>query len=108
MPCEFFKRIWEIMGEELYQMAKETFSQEKLSEFLNQGLIKLIPKNVFKHSNSVWHLILLLSVSYKILAKAMVMWFRKIVVHIVKQEQSGFVKGIFILDKVIFIWDPME
>ena len=75
----------------MYQMAKEAFSQRKLSEFLNPALIELIPKNAAKDSISGWRPITLLNVSYKILAKAIAILIQKIAAHIVRQEQTGFV-----------------
>jgi hypothetical protein len=51
-------------------MAKEVFCYGKLPEFLNKGLIKLIPKTAAKDSIRGWFPIALLSVSYKILEKA--------------------------------------
>lgn len=40
-----------------------------ISESLNQGLIKIIPKNTTKDSVGGWRPITLLSISYKIMAK---------------------------------------
>jgi hypothetical protein len=67
------------------------------------GLIKLIPKNVARDSIGRWHPITLLSVAYKIMAKAMALQVRDVAWKIVHKEKHGFVQGCFILDTVIFI-----
>jgi hypothetical protein len=45
LPCEFYKEMWDIVGDDFCNLAHEVFSIGCLSESLNQGLIKLIPKN---------------------------------------------------------------
>jgi hypothetical protein len=44
--CEFFKAMWDTVGGNLCCMDSENLSSSNLTESLNQGIIKLIPKNV--------------------------------------------------------------
>jgi len=46
LHCEFYKAMWDTIGDDFCCLASEVFSFGGLSEFLNQGLIKIIPKNV--------------------------------------------------------------
>jgi len=45
-PCDFYKVIWDMVGDEFRSFSTGTFSYRDLIESLNQGLIKLISKNV--------------------------------------------------------------
>jgi hypothetical protein len=44
LPCEFTKVTWDTVGEAL-TLTHKVFIEGKLSECLNQGLIKIIPKH---------------------------------------------------------------
>lgn len=48
IPCEFYKVIWDIVGDDFSHMDSKTFSIRCLSEFINQGIIKTIPNNSLK------------------------------------------------------------
>lgn len=43
-PCEFYKGMWETVGDDFCHLASKAFSSGTLTKFINQGLIKLIPK----------------------------------------------------------------
>lgn len=63
LPCEFYKSLWDAIGEDFCSMASEVFASGCLSEFINQGLIKLIPKNVAIDSIGGWRPITSLTVA---------------------------------------------
>lgn len=45
LPCEFSKAMWNIIGDDFCCLASQVITSGRLSEFLNQGLIKIISKN---------------------------------------------------------------
>lgn len=45
LPCKFYKTMWGTVGDDFCALAHELFSSGTLSEFLNQGFIKIIQKN---------------------------------------------------------------
>jgi len=49
-----------------------------------------------------------LNVSYKIIVIAITLKFRSILPLIIQPEKIGFVKGRYILDNVIIVWEGME
>lgn len=84
LPCEFYKAMWDTIGDEFCRLASKVFSFGRLSEFLNQGLIKLIPKNFTNDTIGGWRPITLLSVAYKIMAKAMPRRMRVVAQNVVR------------------------
>ena len=68
LPCEFYKVIWDTVRDDFCSLVWEGSSQ-KLLEFLNQHLIKFIPKNTVRDIIWGWHPIALLIVVCKIMAK---------------------------------------
>jgi hypothetical protein len=70
LPCEFYKAMWDTIGDDFCSLAFKVFSFGWLFVFLNQGLIKLIPKKAARDFISGWQPITLLIVSYEIMAKA--------------------------------------
>ena len=55
LPCEFYKTMWSTMGDEFCALANKLFSIGSLIEFLNRGLIKLIPNNFGRKSIDGWY-----------------------------------------------------
>jgi hypothetical protein len=51
LPCEFYNAMWDSIGDDLYCLAIEAISSGVLTESLNQGLIKIIPKNVARDTS---------------------------------------------------------
>ena len=63
IPCEFYNVMSDTIGDDLGHMAYEEFSTRCLSEFINQGLIKIIPKNTLRDTIGGLSPITLLSVA---------------------------------------------
>lgn len=108
LPCEFYKAMWDSIGDDFCCLVDEIFTSGSLSQFLNQGLINLIPKNASRDTIGGWRPITLLSVAYKIIAKAMAMRIRAVARSVVRKQQTGFVQGRFILDTVISACKALE
>ena len=70
-------------------------------------MIKLIPKNAARDSIGGRRPITLLSVTYKIMVKAVALRVRDVARKIVRREKTGFVQGRFI-ETVISAWEAME
>jgi len=83
-------------------------STKCLSESLNQGPIKLIPKNTVMDSIGGWWPITLLRIGYKIIAKDLAKRVRDVARKIVCREKTSFVQGQFILDTFLSSWVAME
>ena len=70
-PAEFYKRFWNILGEDLVGMINYGFSAGRLSATQRSGVITLLHKKVDCLSMKNWRPITLLCVDYKIAAKSL-------------------------------------
>jgi hypothetical protein len=50
LPCDFYKAMWDTIGDDLCSLASRDFLTSRSSDFLNQGLIKFILNNAYKDS----------------------------------------------------------
>jgi hypothetical protein len=68
LPCEFYKAMWDTIGDDFSHLEIKVFNSNRLFKYLNQELIKLIPKNAAANTIMGWQPITLLGVAYKIMA----------------------------------------
>ena len=108
VSCEFYKSMWYIVVNDFSHMDSESFSTRCLIEFINQGLIMLIPNNSLGDTIEGWRSITLLSIAYKIMANAMALQFRDVEKKIMHKEQPWYVQGRIIMDIMISTWESME
>jgi hypothetical protein len=86
-------------------MAKYVFSFRRISKLQNQGLIKLIPKDLTRDNINTWHPITWLNVSYKILVKVLTMRLKQVANQIALPKKTCFIHGIYILDTILTMWE---
>lgn len=108
LPMEFYRTLWHHIREEFYNVYLEGIETGSLGVIINQGLIKLIPKEKQEDSINGWRPITLLNTSYKIIAKALSKRIKPITQEIVRSEQTSFLGGKFILDNLILAWESVE
>jgi hypothetical protein len=70
MHSEILRTLRDIIGDDFNHLDSSAFASRCLLESINQGLIKIILKNVASDTIEQWKPINLLSVAYKIIAKA--------------------------------------
>lgn len=107
-PVEFYKKNMKWIVDDLHALNLEAISKGTLGKEINQGLIKLIPKEGDKTLVKNWRPITLLNVSYKILAKVVANRLIRILPKIISPTQTGFVKGRFILKNLVTYWESLE
>lgn len=93
--------------DDLFLVYKEALERRSLGKNINKGIIKLLPKEGDKTLIRNWRPITLLNVSYKILAKVLAKRFVNILPKFIN-TQTGFIKGIYILENLITSWEAME
>lgn len=79
-----------------------------LGPILNKGNVKFIYKEGDSKLINDWRYITLLNVSYKIIAKALILKIRPLLPLIFQPEQIFFIQGRYILDNIIVVWEGME
>lgn len=108
IPNEFYKVFADLLAPYILLIWKETMHFGCLPLSIHSGIIKLIHKMEDKNNINNWHPITCLNFIYKVFA---LVYARRISPHLdalILKEQKGFIKGRFILDAIIAIWEGME
>ena len=112
-PCgwspEFFITFWDQLGTLYTAVVQEIFEKKILPTSFTTSITTLLPKKQ-KDRRLVENLrpISLLSVTYKILAKALATRIAKIASSVVHPDQTGFIKGRYIGENVRLILDLIK
>lgn len=108
LTSEFYQTFSEVLVDPIIQVWREATRFGSLPTQVNQGLIKLIHKKGPKEEVGNWRPLTMLNSVYKIIAKALA---RRLTLHMdswISKEQKGFIKGRFILDAIIALWEGFE
>lgn len=90
------------------EVYKEATGKGSLGVDINRGLIKLHLKEGDKALIKNWRPIILLNVSYKILAKMLSIRLENILPRLICNTHMGFIKGKCILENIITSWEAIE
>ena len=72
LHARFFQRFWLIVGDSVKREVREAFTSQKVSKYLNQTLIALIPKKLGPETVSHYRPISLCNTVYKVIFKIIV------------------------------------
>ena len=101
LPAEFYKRFFPIFGRDFIAMINFCNYLGKLSPSQRLSLITLLCKNKeFHYFLNYWRPISLLNVDYKILSKSLSIRLKKVMPHIIHNDQTCSVVGRSIIDNV--------
>ena len=92
-PAEFYKRFWDILGEDLVEVMNHCFDIGRLSATQRSGVITLLHKKGDRLSMKNWRPITLLCVDYKIAAKALANRLLTVLPSIIHTDQACGVPG---------------
>jgi hypothetical protein len=95
---EFFQEMIEEVSPILFQAFSAMLRRGETSEWINKGLITLIPKSGDHAKIGNWRPITLLGSLYKILAKTLARRLQDLLPSVIRPNQTGFVEGRSILD----------
>ncbi|KAL3692121.1 hypothetical protein R1sor_005772 [Riccia sorocarpa] len=98
---EILRIGWEFMREDCFLMVQSFWENKRLEGKDSRGVIKLIPKNDRKHLLKNWRPITLLTTTYKIVVKIVVVWLKDILPRLIDTQQTGFVAGRNIIDNIL-------
>ena len=97
LPAEFYKTFWPEIKTLVCSVYSECFKNGVLSPSMRRGIITLLPK---KDKDQLflknWRPISLLNTDYKILTKVLASRLKKVLPHIINEDQSGFISGRYI------------
>ena len=104
----FYQAIWLFMGNDIWELVKESKWFRQVYPTLNSTFISLIPKQENSENPEGFHPISLFNVLYKILSMIMVKILKSILPNLISPEQTGFVKGRQILDGIIMTQEAIH
>ncbi len=98
IPIEFFQEYVNEVAPTLLLTFKAMLARGLTSEYINKGMITLIPKLGDHSKLGNWRPITLLESIYKILAKTLARRIQEFLPLVIKTNQTGFIEGRSILD----------
>ena len=109
LPIEFYQKFLPLLQDELLNMINNIFLyQEHQPETQKRGYVKLIYKKGIKYLLINWRGITLLCADHKIMTKIMSARLRKILPHIVIEDQTCAVMGRSIIENLYLIRDTIH
>nr|GEY90012.1 RNA-directed DNA polymerase, eukaryota, reverse transcriptase zinc-binding domain protein [Tanacetum cinerariifolium] len=98
---KFYKKAWDIIGNDVCVVVKEFFNKGKLLVELNATIISLIPKLETPTKVSDFRPIACCNVVYKCISKVLTERIKKALCHLVDPNQSAFLPGRQITDNIM-------
>lgn len=97
----FYHKFWEMIRDEVWQVAEESRALHWLLPSLNVTFIVLIPKEEKSNTPDKFCPIALCNVIYKVISKVIANRLKPLLPFLISPEQSGYVEGRQILDGII-------
>ncbi|GJW51553.1 RNA-directed DNA polymerase, eukaryota, reverse transcriptase zinc-binding domain protein, partial [Tanacetum coccineum] len=97
----FFKKAWNVIGEEVCEAVKEFFISKKLLREVNATIISLVPKISTPQKVSDFRPIACCNVLYKCISKILTERIKSVLEKIVCINQSAFIPGRQIQDNIL-------
>ena len=98
----------DLVYKDLQDIYTKGITDGSLGASINSSIIKLLPWDGDKALIKNWRPIMLLNVSYKILAKILALRLVDILPKFICATYTGFIKGRHILENLITNWEPMD
>uniref|UniRef100_A0A803P3L4 Reverse transcriptase domain-containing protein n=1 Tax=Cannabis sativa TaxID=3483 RepID=A0A803P3L4_CANSA len=101
MPGCFYRKYWNVVGEEVISMVQSFFSEGFLDKQMNYTFICLIPKEENASTVDKFRPISLCNFAYKIISKILATRLRSVMNKLISPLQSAFIPGRWIVESSI-------
>ena len=101
----FYKSAWPWIGQDIYQMVYDFYTQAFLIPKINKTYLVLIPKKMQPIIPQDFRPISLCNVAYKIISKTLAERLKPHLPHYIDNSQSAFVKDRHISTNIIITWE---
>lgn len=98
---EFYKKSWEIIGNDVVVVVQPFFLYGFLPQSINATILSLVPKHTNKETMSDYRLIACCNLMYKIISKAFANKLKRTLHVAIKPNQCAFVEGSLLLENVL-------
>ena len=96
LPIEWYQKFWDDISHLLLGSLNYSYTYGQLSCTQRKGIITLLYKKGEHENLKNWGPINLLNYDYKILACVIASRLQKVIINIVKNDQTGYIKGRFV------------
>ena len=103
IPAEFYQANWDLLKEDVVEVFRATYREGWLGASLRQSSVALVPKKGDLKDLRNWRPINLLSVDYKIMAKALMRRFQGLITSVIGSDQTCSVQGRSINDNLLLM-----
>ena len=108
-PSEFYKVFWRKLKFFLLRTLNESYNIGQLPVTMRHSIISCLPKgDKPREYLKNWRPISLLSVAYKIGSAAIANRLKKVLTHLIPEQQTGFIRGRYMSDCTRLIYDTMH
>lgn len=104
----FFQKNWDMVSDNVYQLASNVLEGKGMSKRLNDTHIVLIPKVENPEFANQFRSISLCNVAYKIVTKTIVNRIKPMMPHLTACTQSSFVPGRQITDNIVIVQEVIH
>ncbi|MBN3281143.1 YTX2 protein, partial [Polyodon spathula] len=105
LPAEFYNNFWDIMGEDLLQVLRESLSHRELPLSCRRAVVTLLPKKGDLCQLKNWRPVSILCSDLKILSKTIANRLKSVIGTVIHMDQTYCIPGRSIFDNLFFIRD---
>ena len=105
IPAEFYQAYWDLLKADVAEVFRAAYREGRLGASLRQSSVTLVPKKGDLKDLRNWRPINLLSVDYKIMAKALMRRFQGLITSVIGPDQTCSVQGRSINDNLLLVRD---
>ena len=108
LPIEFYRAFWDDIKDYLFNSYNYSLNCGMLSITQKRGVISLLPKKNDLLLLKNWRPLTLLNVDYKILAKVIATRIKEALIHLINNDQTGFLEKRFIGHNIVSLIEIIE
>ncbi|CAM4432693.1 unnamed protein product, partial [Caretta caretta] len=108
LTVEFYRAFWDILGPDLVTVWAESLQSGVLPLSCRRAVLALLPKKGDLRDLRNWHPVSLLSMDYKIVAKAISLRLGSVMADVIHPDQTYTVPGRSIFDNLLLVQDLLE
>lgn len=108
MPPLFYQNFWHLVRGDVIHTVLHFLNLGSLPNPLNHTFITLIPKTKNPKSVSEFRPISLCNVLYKIFSKVVANRLKRVLLHIISEHLSAFIKGRLITDNILVAYETLH
>lgn len=108
LPSEFYKRFWNCIGQDLYEVLCECRKDGYLSVSCKRAVLSLLPKKGDLSLLKNWRPVALLTTEYKIISKCLANRLKEFLNLIIHKDQTYCIPKRTIMDNLFLIRDILD